>query len=50
VATSARLSSPAYAFGQNALKDTKVRRGDLDRVEGKFEEVDPAQVGDVAER
>jgi hypothetical protein len=38
---------PEQAGGPARLQ---VRRGDFERAEGKFEEVDPAEVGDVAER
>ncbi|MGI8462180.1 MAG: hypothetical protein ACR2OC_11205 [Solirubrobacterales bacterium] len=35
------------AYGDRAT--LQVRRGDLDRVEGKFDEVKPTEVPDVAE-
>jgi hypothetical protein len=38
---------PEHAGGPARLQ---VRRGDLEGAKGKFEEVDPAKVGDVAER
>jgi hypothetical protein len=40
------VSYGGFVFGDRAT--LQVRRGDLDRVEGKFAEVDPAQVPDVA--